>query len=443
MNIPTGTAQQLSVLKNFEQTEVHLPLFLVDKVRVLRRYLEDRQIKYPMEQVDKQTGLLREIFAGAQTYVSKLASMPTEDWNAVADVLKLFNKGVIKEKKSQTKVGVPEAYSKAYKVENYLDLHSAQFWINFNVAYKKNQKRAIEVLSMLKSKDVKSVEMELKDVCPDLVNYLKTNGDLFYLSAEMLSVDLLGRIVPEKQLYDACTSRSYQPKLFDRHSKKVTVEELKDKILHELTLSQLAEVVVLKCNRDSTVVASLSASSLIILDGKQEIDYVLCSLCTVDVEGCRLLVVLNSTMAEASDVANRMFGSPSLKFLLRTSEATKIDETCVMLQRLPESMSVALFFFEDSNQPVDAGSLLEKMCQCNVCLNDVVVGAEFDELYKLVGSQELISVVAQLSVENDFLLDSILRNMQGFKKIVLLATNAEHKIRVEGKVDQRRQCSSY
>uniref|UniRef100_A0A915DTR5 DUF1015 family protein n=1 Tax=Ditylenchus dipsaci TaxID=166011 RepID=A0A915DTR5_9BILA len=182
--------QQLGVLKSVEQTEIHLPFFLVDKVRVVRRYLENRQIKYPMDQVEKQTGLLREILPGAQPYVAKLASMPTEHWNSVADVLKLFNKG----KEVTKKVGVPEDYSKAYKVDNHLDLHSGQFWINFNGAYRKNSTKALQVLSSLAEKDVKSVELELKDVCPDLVSFLQKNGDLFFLSAEELSVELLGRL---------------------------------------------------------------------------------------------------------------------------------------------------------------------------------------------------------------------------------------------------------
>uniref|UniRef100_A0A915EU39 Uncharacterized protein n=1 Tax=Ditylenchus dipsaci TaxID=166011 RepID=A0A915EU39_9BILA len=120
--------------------------FLVDKVRVVRRYLENRQIKYPMDQVENTNRPSSRNSSRSTAHVAKLASMPTEHWNSVADVLKLFNKGKRSHKK---KVGVPEDYSKAYKLDNHLDLHS--------------------VLSSLAEKDVKSVELELKDVCPDLL----------------------------------------------------------------------------------------------------------------------------------------------------------------------------------------------------------------------------------------------------------------------------------
>uniref|UniRef100_A0A915DRB3 Uncharacterized protein n=1 Tax=Ditylenchus dipsaci TaxID=166011 RepID=A0A915DRB3_9BILA len=94
------------------------------------------------------------------------------------------------------------------------------------------------------------------------------------------------------------------------------------------------------------------------------------------------------------------------------------------------------------------------MHRCNLCFSDVVMGAEFDELYKLVGSQDYVSVVAQLSPEMvsasvvdspySFALSTGLRsqkNMRGFKKIVLLVTSVEHKARVENKVDERRRGS--
>uniref|UniRef100_A0A915E2G5 Thioredoxin domain-containing protein n=1 Tax=Ditylenchus dipsaci TaxID=166011 RepID=A0A915E2G5_9BILA len=98
----------------------------------------------------------------------------------------------------------------------------------------------------------------------------------------------------------------------------------------------------------------------------------------------------------------------------------------------------ALFFFKNSNQPSDTGSLVAEMCRCNVRFSDVIVDAEFDELYKLLGGKGVISVMAQLSVENDFLLDSILRNIEGFKRIILMVTNSEHKQRLDLNVDQAR-----
>uniref|UniRef100_A0A915CVZ6 DH domain-containing protein n=1 Tax=Ditylenchus dipsaci TaxID=166011 RepID=A0A915CVZ6_9BILA len=102
-----------------------------------------------------------------------------------------------------------------------------------------------------------------------------------------------------------------------------------------------------------------------------------------------------------------------------------------MLRNVPQAMPVALFFFKNSNQPSDTGSLVAEMCRCNVRFSDVIVGAEFDELYKLLGGEGAISVVAQLSVENDFLLDSMLRNIEGFKRIILMVTSAEHTQRVD------------
>uniref|UniRef100_A0A915CX32 DUF7869 domain-containing protein n=1 Tax=Ditylenchus dipsaci TaxID=166011 RepID=A0A915CX32_9BILA len=316
--------QQLGVLKSETTTDVRLPFFLVDKVRVVRRYLEDRQIIYPMDQVEKQIVLLREIFPDAQPYIAKIAAMPVEHWNVVASMLQLFNKGLIKEKKSQAKIGVPESYSKAYKVDNHLDLHSCQFWTSFNTAYRKNQKKAMEIIGTLLDKDVKSVESELKDVCPDLISFLHKNGGLTFQSAVDVSNKLLGRVVSEKSLFDACTSRSYQPRLFERTSKTVAEEELKDKLLHELALADLTEVEISVSPNDRAVIDGLTTSSVVILDGKQDISCSLRSLSIADVEGCRLLVVLNSNLAESSAVANELFGGPSIRFHLRTSQAPLI-----------------------------------------------------------------------------------------------------------------------
>uniref|UniRef100_A0A915DR20 Uncharacterized protein n=1 Tax=Ditylenchus dipsaci TaxID=166011 RepID=A0A915DR20_9BILA len=162
----------------------------------------------------------------------------------------------------------------------------------------------------------------------------------------------------------------------------------------------MAEVEVVQFNYNA-IIEYLSSSSLIVLDGKQDTGCALRYLCTADVDGYRLLVVLNSSFPETTDVAQQLFGRASLEFLLRISEAPKIDETSVFLEKLPQSVPVALFYSKDSNQPMNGGSLLQEMHRCNLCFSDVVMGAEFDELYKLVGSQDYVSVVAQLSPENE------------------------------------------
>uniref|UniRef100_A0A915DP82 ParB/Sulfiredoxin domain-containing protein n=1 Tax=Ditylenchus dipsaci TaxID=166011 RepID=A0A915DP82_9BILA len=177
--------------ESVEQTEIHLPFFLVDKVRVVRRYLENRQIKYPMDQVEKQTGFFAKFFRSTALRC-KASFHATEHWNSVADVLKLFNKGFHKgfistEKKSQKKVGVPEDYSKAHKVDNHLDLHSGQFGSTSTVPIGRIRQKRFKSCHPSQRKDVKSVELELKDVCPDLdtgcaLRYLCTADVDGYLS---------------------------------------------------------------------------------------------------------------------------------------------------------------------------------------------------------------------------------------------------------------------
>uniref|UniRef100_A0A915E0R0 Uncharacterized protein n=1 Tax=Ditylenchus dipsaci TaxID=166011 RepID=A0A915E0R0_9BILA len=256
---------------------------------------------------------------------------------------------------------------------------------------------------------------ELKDVCPDLVSFLYKNGGLTFQSSVELSNKLLGRIVPEKRLFEACT---YKPCLFERCSRIVAEEELQDKLLHELALADLTDVVVSVSPDYCAVLDGLAASSIVILDGKQEVGCALRSLSMADVE------------------VNELFGGLLLVSFLRSTQAPLIDESCVMLEKISTSTPVALFLFKNTNQPSNAGSLVGEMCRCGLRFSDVIMGSEFDELYKLLDSEEAISVVAQLSAENDasfvdFLLDSILRNIESFKKIFLMVTNPEQKKRVD------------
>uniref|UniRef100_A0A915CM20 Uncharacterized protein n=1 Tax=Ditylenchus dipsaci TaxID=166011 RepID=A0A915CM20_9BILA len=363
------------VLKSETTRDVQLPFFLVDKVRVVRRYLEDRQITYPMDQVEKQTVLLREIFpcsAAVHCKISRDARRTLGYRSKLASALQQ-GKEVTSESRRPRSSGHPST-----------------------PPTERIRKKRWKAIGTLVDKDVKSVESEMKDVCPDLL--------------QDVSNKLLGRVVPKIVFLML-----------------VRLVATNRNCLRESVKRDLTDVVVSVSSNYRSLLDSLPGSSIVILDGKQEVGCALRSLNIADVEGCRLLVLLNYNFVETSGVANELFGDPSIRFLLRTTQAPLIDECCVLHEKIPESMHVALFFFKNSNQPSNASSLVGEMCRCDLRFSDVIVGAEFDELYKLLGAEQAISVVAQLSAENDFVLDSILRNIASFKKISLMVTNAEHK----------------
>uniref|UniRef100_A0A915EKJ3 Uncharacterized protein n=1 Tax=Ditylenchus dipsaci TaxID=166011 RepID=A0A915EKJ3_9BILA len=143
--------------------------------------------------------------------------------------------------------------------------------------------------------------MELKAVAPDLIAFLETHAGLHFDSAVELSEEIVGRIVREKKLYEACMSRRYLPKLFERASEKVSIEEVKDKVLHELAIGQQKNIVTERSNQPAEV-EFLSQSNLIILDGKMEVVSAR-SIAASRKEGCCLLVLLNCRVGDAYGVA--------------------------------------------------------------------------------------------------------------------------------------------
>lgn len=88
-------AQQLHVANSPSPEQTQLPVFLVDKVRMIRNYCEKCKLSEGnVGSIAK--AIFNVMFTDAPFYVGDLAALPEHHWNVVRNLLTEFNSGKIK-----------------------------------------------------------------------------------------------------------------------------------------------------------------------------------------------------------------------------------------------------------------------------------------------------------------------------------------------------------